>query len=249
VRDLIDPDDLASAYAVQRHVTELQEISGARAVGRKIGLTSLAVQRQLGVDQSSFGTLLDTMRVENGSAVSIRRLLQPKIEAEIMLVLGSDLEGTDVGPDEARAAVSGVGAALEITDSRIIDWDITIVDTVADNASSGLFVPSAIQPLDDTDLPSLKMKLRRGRSVISSGSGAQSRLGDPLLALAWLARETSKYGVPLRAGEVIITGALGPMVPIRESGSFSATVGNLPPVSVQLRSSTAMTDRDSESAS
>lgn len=241
IRDLIDEGDVEAAYAVQRHVVALQQISGARLVGRKIGLTSPAVQQQLGVGRPTFGVLLDTMRIEDGSAVSVSRLLQPLIEAEIMLVLGRELDSPDVTAADARAAVSGIGAALEVVDSRIADWDLTIVDTVADNASTGLFVPSAgVQPLGDRDLRRLRMELRRDGVLVSSGVGEESCHGDPLEGLAWLAREAHAHGVPLQAGEVVITGALGPMVPVGEGQSFTATIGDLAPVSVDFRSSAAL---------
>ena len=238
IRDLVEEGDVEAAYAVQRHVATLQGISGARVVGRKIGLTSEVVQRQLGVGHPAFGLLLDTMSVPDGGMVSTSRLMQPLIEAELMLVLGKDLGGAQVSLDEARSAVSEVAVALEIVDSRIDAWDITLVDAIADNVCSGLFVPaSARQPLADLDLGSLRMELRRDGVVASSGTAAESCFGDPLRALAWLAETAFAHGSPLRAGELILTGAMGPMLPVVEGQSYAGLIGDLPTVSVHFRSS------------
>ncbi|OHV44597.1 fumarylacetoacetate hydrolase family protein [Pseudofrankia sp. BMG5.36] len=246
VRDLIDEMDLDTAYAVQRHVTELQLISGARPVGRKIGMTSPAVQRQLGVSQPNSGVLLDTMHVNDGAAVATSRLLQPLIEAELAVVLRADLDGDDLTLEDVRSAVGTVHAALEIVDSRIEGWDITIVDTIADNASSGVYVISSdYQQLGDRDLRTMEMELRRNGTVVSAGTGAAC-LGDPLHALAWLAATAQAQGVPLRAGETVLTGALGPMVPIAEGDTFTGTIGDLRPVSVRFLASAELLARGVE---
>lgn len=240
IRDLIAEDDLEAAYAVQHHVVALQEISGARVVGRKLGMTSRAVQRQLGVTQTTIGTLMDTMQVPHGGVIPVRRLLQPLIEAEVVFMLGEDLDAATVDLDRARGAVAEVTAALEVVDSRIREWDIATVDTIADNASAGLFVlgPSGI-PLAERDLREWRMELRRDSELVSSGSGADNTMGDPLQGLVWLAEEAHRRGVGLRAGQLVLAGALGPMVPIREGDTFEATIGELPPVSVRIRSSVA----------
>jgi 2-keto-4-pentenoate hydratase len=240
VRDLIGEGNIEYAYAVQQHVVALQEISGAHVVGRKLGLMARTVQRQLGVHQPTIGTLMNTMEVANGGVVPVRRLLQPLIEAEIVFRLGEDLDEPDVDADRARAAVSEVLAALEVVDSRIDSWDITAVDTIADNASACLFVlaPEG-RPLGDRDLRELQMEMRRGRTVVSSGSGSDNFHGDPIRGLAWLAGEAHRRGTPLRAGQVVLAGALGPMVEIREGDSFTAVIGDLPEVSVHFRSSLA----------
>jgi 2-keto-4-pentenoate hydratase len=213
VRDLIGASDVRAAYAVQHEVTQARLADGARIVGRKIGLTSPAVQQQLGVNQPDFGVLFDDMEVTDGARAPMGRLLQPKVEAEIAFVLGSDLDD-DVSPTAVRAAVDHAVVALEIVDSRISGWDITITDTVADNASSGLFVlgPArlrlgAFEPLRTTVTLAVQ-----GR-VVSTGSG-DACLGDPLNALGWLAETVRDLGDPLRAGQVVLSGALGPMVPV-----------------------------------
>lgn len=240
VRDLIGPDEHRAAYAVQHHVAALAEISGARIVGRKLGMMSPAVRAQLGVAEATIGTLMDTMEVPHDAVVPLRRLLQPLVEAEVAFRLVADLDGPDVDADDARAAVGEVYAALEVVDSRIADWDIAAVDTIADNASGALFVLSPEgRPLGDRDLRLLRMELRRGDQMVSSGSGGDNCMGDPVRGLAWLAREACRQGIPLRAGMLVLAGALGPMEPIAEGDSFSARIGDLPEVSVHFRSSVA----------
>jgi 2-keto-4-pentenoate hydratase len=240
VRDLIGVDNIEYAYAVQQHVVDLQEISGARVVGRKLGLMARTVQRQLGVSQPTIGTLMDTMQIPDRGVVPVRRLLQPLIEAEVVFRLADDLDEPDVDVDRARGAVAEVLAALEVVDSRIKGWDISAVDTIADNASAGLFVvASEGRPLGSRDLGELQMEMRRNGKVVSTGSGSDNFHGDPLRGLAWLAGEAHRRGTPLRAGQLVLAGALGPMVEIDEDDSFTATVGDLPEVSVHFRSSVA----------
>jgi len=212
VRDLIGPSDVEAAYSVQLRVNACRIGAGAQVVGRKIGLTSVAVQRQLGVDQPDFGVLFDDMQVTHTAPMD--RLLQPKVEAEIAFVLGDDLVG-DITAETVRAAVDHAVVSLEIVDSRIADWDITVADTVADNASSGLFVLGAVQhPLSDFEPRDTAMQMYVDDELVSTGSGA-SCLGDPLEGLAWLARTARDLGDPLRAGQVILSGALGPMAPVQ----------------------------------
>jgi 2-keto-4-pentenoate hydratase len=211
VRDLLGSGDVAAAYAAQRRYVEARTADGARVVGRKIGLTAPAVQRQLGVDQPDFGVLFDDMWLADGSTVAAGTLLQPKIEAEIAFMLGADLDGA-TDPRTIRSAVRYAVAAIEIVDSRIVDWDITITDTVADNASSGLFVLGGNQvPLADFEPVDAMMTLYVDGEQVSAGSGAQC-LGDPLTALGWLAGTAQEFGDPLRAGQIVLSGALGPMV-------------------------------------
>ena len=235
LRGLLDPVDADSAYAVQTINTRYWESQGRRIVGRKAGLTAQAVQRQLGVDQPDFGVLFDDMAVEHGSIVDTARLLQPKIEAEIALVLGADLGGPVLDTATARAAVDRIVPALEIVDSRIAGWDITFADTVADNASSGLFVLAGEGvPLGERDLREVRMAMTDAEgATVSSGTGADC-LGDPLEALAWLARTCRDLGSPLRAGEVVLSGALGPMVAVTPGATFAATLSGLGTVSAEF---------------
>jgi 2-oxopent-4-enoate hydratase len=227
VRDLLPPGDIDAAYAVQSSWVADRVAAGARVVGRKIGLTNPAVQAQLGVDRPDFGVLLDDMACPPGVPVDITRTLQPKIEAEIAFVLGRDLTDAVIGPPEVAAATASVVAALEIVDSRIAGWDIGIVDTVADNASSGLFtLGERPRALGDLDLPGCAMTMRRGDEIVSTGSGSAC-LGDPLIAVAWLATTTRDYGRPLRAGDIVLSGALGPMVPVAPGDVFHADIGGI----------------------
>ncbi|MFE6923032.1 2-keto-4-pentenoate hydratase [Nocardia sp. NPDC057663] len=214
IRDLIGPEDVHLAYAVQRIGVRRRLDSGARVVGRKIGLTSPAVQRQLGVDQPDFGVLFGDMDV-NETVTGLRpRLLQPKVEAELAFVLGADLDTAQLDPVSVRGAVAYAAAALEIVDSRIADWDISFADTVADNASSGWFVLGAQRlSLEEFEPRDIAMNMTVGGEIVSTGTGAAC-LGDPLNALAWLARTARDLGAPLRAGEIVLSGALGPMVPL-----------------------------------
>jgi 2-keto-4-pentenoate hydratase len=227
VRSLLPPGDIAAAYAVQAAWVADQVAAGDSVVGRKIGLTNAAVQAQLGVDQPDFGTLLSAMALPAGDLVDIGRLLQPKIEAEVAFVLERDLDGPDIGPDDVLAATGSVAAALEIVDSRIAGWDISIVDTVADNASSGLFtLGPERRPPGGLDLAHCPMRLWRLGEEVSAGSGAAC-LGHPAVAVAWLASAARSYGQPLRAGEIVLSGALGPMVPVRTGDRFTAEIGEL----------------------
>lgn len=231
VRDLLGVEDIAAAYAVQRELTHRRETAGGVVVGRKIGLTSRAVQRQLGVDQPDFGVLFADMDVSGAPKIPSGRLLQPKVEAEIALVLKDDLAEGDLGHAQVRIAVDYALAALEIVDSRIAGWDITITDTVADNASSGLFV-LADRPvrLGEFEPRETSMRLYADDELVSEGTGADC-LGDPLAALAWLARTARKFGDPLRAGQIVLSGALGPMVPTPPDTDIRAEISSLGEVS------------------
>jgi 2-keto-4-pentenoate hydratase len=233
VRDLIGRDDVETAYAVQRRLTASRIAAGARIVGRKIGLTATAVQAQLGVDQPDFGVLFDDMLCAEGK-VRIDRLLQPKIEAEIAFVLAADVDDPAATAASVRPAVDHAFAALEIVDSRIAGWDISFGDTVADNASSGLFVLGAHPlALSEFEPRAVEMHMRIGRTVASTGRG-DACLGDPLAALAWLAATASRFGDPLRAGDVVLSGALGPMVAVSVGADVLADLGPLGAVSVQF---------------
>lgn len=221
VRDLIGATDAGAAYAVQQQLTQSRLAAGARVVGRKIGLTSAAVQAQLGVDRPDFGVLFDDMQVVERLPVPMDRLLQPKVEAEIAFVLGADLDG-EVSPTTVRAAIDHAMVALEIVDSRIEGWDISFSDTVADNASSGLFVLGAqLLTLAEFEPRATGMTLYVDGLATSTGTGAAC-LGDPLRALTWLAATARDLGDPLRAGQLVLSGALGPMAPVRPGSEVRA---------------------------
>ena len=235
VRDLIGSDELAAAYAVQRGLVQRRLDSGARVVGRKIGATSEAVQTQLGVDQPDFGYLLDQMDVSAQDPISMGTLLQPRVEGEVAFRLGRDIdpgEESAITLDLVRDAVEVALPALEIVDSRIADWAIGFTDTVADNASSGLFVVGTDgRSLDDLEPREVTMSLTVNGEERSSGTGAAC-LGDPLEALRWLAVQAHRFGDPLRAGHLILSGALGPFVPFAQGDRVVATISGFAPLSV-----------------
>lgn len=218
------------AYAVQQLNVQRQVDGGRRIVGRKIGLTSPAVQQQLGVDRPDFGTLLDDMAVVDGEPIDPTRLLQPKAEAEIVLVLGRDLDRERHTVADIIGATDYALAAIEVVASRIAGWQIRFVDTVADNASSGMFVLGT-QPvsLAKLDLAGARMRMTRGGEVVSEGIGAAC-LGNPLNAARWLADTLVRTGTPLRAGDIVLTGALGPMVAVEGGHDYTAHIDGFTPV-------------------
>jgi 2-keto-4-pentenoate hydratase len=234
IRDELPAGDVEVAYQVQEVNTEHWLAAGRRLVGRKIGLTSPAVQRQLGVDQPDFGMLFADMAVDSGAEVAAGGLLQPRVEAEVAFVLGRDLDAEEPTMAELLRAVDYALPAIEIVDSRIAGWDIGIVDTVADNASSGQFVLGTTpRRLDDPglDLRLAGMVLERHGEPLSFGAGAAC-LGHPLHALRWLAATMVRAGRPLTAGDVVLSGALGPMLPARAGDRFQARISGLGAVAV-----------------
>jgi 2-keto-4-pentenoate hydratase len=227
VRDLIGIDNVDAAYAAQDIRTRRKLAQGLKLVGRKIGLTATAVQQQFGVHQPDFGMLFDNMLATEARAIPYGAVMQPRIEAEVAFVLARPLERERHSLEDVIAATDHVVAALEIVGSRIAKWDIKIADTVADNASSGCFVLGAHRRLlSDVDLVGCAMEMRRGSDVVSSGSGAAC-LGNPLNAAVWLANAMVKYGRPLQAGDIIMSGALGAMVAVNPGDAFEARIGGL----------------------
>lgn len=218
------------AYAIQAINRDLWVGQGRRIVGTKIGLTSVAVQSQLGVDEPDYGYLFDDMMVTPEGTVEQGRMLQPKVEVEIAFILRRDVAEPLASRTEAVDAVDYAVPALEIVDSRIANWDITMVDTVADNASSGMFaLGTDTVVLERIDLTGCVMRMAKNGRVVSEGSGAAC-LGNPLDALQWLSAARCARGDPLRAGDIILSGALGPMVPASPGDLFAASiegVGNI----------------------
>ncbi len=235
VRDLLGETDLALAYRVQQLRTQRHLAQGARIVGYKIGLTSPAVQRQLGVNQPDVGVLFDDMECATNGVVPRDRLLQPKVEAEIAFVLGEDLDHDDLDIDRVRGAIDYAVTALEIADSRIRAWDITITDTIADNASSGMFALSTRRvSLADFEPRDVKMSLSVDGAVASTGTGRDC-LGDPLAACLWLARTVRGNGGALHAGDLVLSGALGPMVAGQPGSILTAEMTVLGGISVTFK--------------
>jgi 2-keto-4-pentenoate hydratase len=218
------------AYAVQQAGRRMRLARGAQVVGRKVGLTSAAMQQLLGVDEPDFGYLTDAMLHADGDEIALDGLVAPRVEAEIALRLGRPLAGADVGFDEAHAAIAEVGPALEVVDSRVIDWRITLPDTIADNASSGLAVIGPLQPLGELDLAAVEMEITvehaGGEREIERGPGA-AVLGHPVNALVWLVRALAPYGEGIAAGEIVIPGAMARAITLSGAAQVRARFDSL----------------------
>lgn len=209
------------AYAIQLCNVRRVEAMDQVISGKKIGLTSPGIQRQLGVNEPDYGHLFASMDCPDGM-VRTEELIQPKIEAELAFVLASDLVGGEITAQDVRKATAYVVGAFEIVDSRVADWKIKLVDTVADNASSGRYVlGSARKQIDTVDLPAVTMKLYQNGGLVDEGTGA-AVLGDPCEAVAWLANRLWSYGVPLKQGEVILSGAFTAAPPAKRGDTFRA---------------------------
>jgi 2-keto-4-pentenoate hydratase len=241
------------AYAIQTRMIERRVAGGARVIGRKIGLTSRPMQQLLGVDEPDFGALLDDMFVEDGDEIEYGMLLQPRVEAEPAFVMARDLAGPGVTTARALTAVAGVLPAIEVVDSRVADWRIKLVDTVADNASSGLVVVGGrLRPVNELDLrligvvvggtmrPVAELDLRligvvfsRGGEVIDTGAGAAA-LGNPARCVAWLANKLGSLGTGLRAGDVVLPGSVHKMVPVQPGDVFRAEFSRLGAVTARF---------------
>lgn len=227
VRGELPEGDLDAAYAVQDANTRAWLADGRRPVGRKIGLTSRAVQKQLGVDRPDFGMLWADMAVCDGEEIAPGAVMQPKIEGEISFVLADDLTVERPTVADVTAAIAYAAASIEIVGSRIENWDISIVDTIADNASSGLFVlGNEPHMLEDFDSRLCGMVVEHRGEPVSVGAGAAC-LGNPLNAVVWLAREMVARGRPLRAGDIVMSGALGPMVPVAPGEVYEVRINGL----------------------
>lgn len=238
VRDLLPGGSVEEAYAVAAINTGRDEAEGRLPSGWKIGLTSEVVQRQLGVDQPDFGVLFSDTEIVDGAEVDLAGLLQPRIEAEVAFVLGRALDGPRITALDVVRATEFVVPALEIVDSRVAGWDITITDTVADNASAGRYViGTRPRALGHVDLLSAEMALEADGAVVSTGTGAAC-LGNPVRAVAWLAGVAVRFGRPLRAGDVVLSGALGPMVDVTPGTTYRADIGGIGTVGVSFAAST-----------
>lgn len=234
IRDLINEKDIQSAYDIQAINTTLRLADGGRIVGRKIGLTSPAVQKQLGVNQPDFGMLWADSEVWNNSQISMKKLMQPKVEAEIAFILGRDLIAKDLTTADVISAIDYALASIEIVGSRIEGWNIRIADTIADNASASHFVLGhKPQKLNNLDLINCGMKLYKNGEKVSGGKGSAC-MGSPINAMLWLAQTMARLGKPMRAGEVVLTGALGPMVTVEDGDSIWAEIEGMGEVFVNF---------------
>ncbi|MGC0416895.1 2-keto-4-pentenoate hydratase [Embleya sp. AB8] len=229
--------DLASAYAVQDANTRLRLAAGERLAGRKVGLTSLPMQRQLGVDEPDFGVLFESMLIPDGGTVATRGLIAPRAEAEIAFVLGRRLAGPDVSVADAAGAVARVLLAVEVIDSRIADWRIQLADTVADNASSArVVVGPAVEATTEllASLADEAVELSVDGVSAAEGRGAEV-LGDPLAAVAWLARTLHPFGAGIEAGELVLAGAVHASLPLTPGTTLSVRSGRLPALTATVR--------------
>ena len=218
---------IEQAYQIQQCMLTHRLNAGDKVIGKKIGVTSQAVMDMLKVNQPDFGYMLDSMRYEDGAEIPACTLIQPKAEGEIAFVLKSDLQGPGVTPSDVLTATDYVMTCFEIVDSRITDWKIKIQDTVADNASCGAFVlgKDRVSP-HGLDLIDCAMTLTKNGEVVVTGKGAAT-MGSPLNAVAWLANMLGTLGIPLKAGEIILSGALGAMVPVRSGDKLSVTIDGI----------------------
>jgi 2-oxopent-4-enoate/cis-2-oxohex-4-enoate hydratase len=231
------PDiDIYDAYRVSLRLLDRRRKEGEKVIGKKIGVTSKPVQDMLGVHQPDFGFLLDSMRVPDGAAVSMsrQRLIQPRAEGEIAFVLKKDLQGPGVTEAQVLAATDYVTPCFEIVDSRIRDWKIRIQDTIADNASCGVFVlgPARVKP-DALDLAAVKLEIRKNGAHAASGVGSAVQ-GHPATAVAWLANTLGQFGIPFAAGEIILSGSLAPLLPALPGDRFEMMLDGIGSASVSF---------------
>ena len=225
---------IEDAYRIQQRLNARRLEAGERVIGKKIGVTSQVVMNMLGVYQPDFGMLTDVMLYEEGDSIPAASLIQPKAEGEIAFVLKHDLQGPGVTAEDVLAATGGVMACFEIVDSRIRDWKIRIEDTVADNASCGVFVlgQRVVDPRE-VDLVGCSMKLEKNGEVVTTGSGAAA-LGNPLEAVAWLANTLGQLNESLKAGEVVLSGSLAAMVPVAAGDNLNVSIDGIGSCSVRF---------------
>lgn len=231
-----EPDiTIDDAYHISLRMVNRRLEDGEKIIGKKIGVTSKAVQNMLNVHQPDFGYLTDRMVYNTGDEMPISsELIQPRAEGEIAFILKQDLDGPGVSAADVLRATEGVMACFEIVDSRVRDWKIKIQDTVADNASCGLFVlGDALVDPRNVDLSTCGMVLEKNGEVIATGAGAAA-LGSPVNCVAWLANTLSAFDIGLKAGEVILSGSLVPLMPITAGDNMYVSVGGIGSASVRF---------------
>ena len=227
IRSHLKELDLESAYKIQKINVDQKIAKGGIEIGKKIGLTSFKVQEQLGVDQPDFGVLLQHMQFQQGENLAFAELMQPKAEAEIAFILKEDLKGKNITMEDVISATDYITSAIEIVGSRIKDWNIKITDTIADNASSSHFILGTKKAnVQEIDLENNKMQLFVNDQLVSEGDGT-SCMGNPLNSVVWLANKMNDLGNPLKKGEIILSGALGPMVNLNPSDKVKASIEGL----------------------
>ncbi|SDH68112.1 2-keto-4-pentenoate hydratase [Alteribacillus bidgolensis] len=229
----VNPDlTLDEAYEVQLQVVQEKQSQGVKIVGKKIGLTSRDMQVMYGIDTPDCGHLFENMIVENNHEVSFNDVIQPKVESEIAFVLKKDLQGPNVTVEDVLQATDYVLPSFEIIDSRIKDWNVKLQDTVADNASSGLYVlgdkPVSV---DEVNLPDISMKVYQNGQLMKEGIG-KNAMEHPAAGVAWLANKLAEFDVSLQAGEVILSGALATTIDVVPGDEFTAVFEHLGEVKV-----------------
>jgi 2-oxopent-4-enoate hydratase len=225
---------IEDAYAIQTINIDRRIAAGQRVIGRKVGLTSKPMQTMLGVDEPDFGVLTDEMIVEDGDLIPLSRLVQPRVEAELAFVMARDLAGPGVSTATALDAIAGALPAVEIVDSRVADWKIKLIDTVADNASSGLLVVGGrMRPVAELDLRLLGVAISRNGELLDTGAGAAA-LGNPARCVAWLANKLGSLGAGLKAGDIVLPGAVHKMAPVQPGDVFRAEFAHLGAVTVRF---------------
>jgi len=225
---------IEDAYHIQQRMLSRRLEKGEKVVGKKIGVTSAAVMNMLGVHQPDFGYLLDGMVYNEGESIPMDTLIQPKAEGEIAFLMKKDLMGPGVTAADVLAATAGVMACFEIVDSRITDWKIKIQDTVADNASCGVFVlGDKLVDISQVDLALCGMVLEKNGEIVVTGAGAAT-MGHPVNAMVWLANTLGRLGIPLKAGDIVLSGAMGVMVPVQKGDSLRVTIGGIGGCSVRF---------------
>ncbi|HEY1972988.1 MAG TPA: fumarylacetoacetate hydrolase family protein [Pseudonocardia sp.] len=225
---------MADGYAIQRELVPLLLADGDRIVGYKVGVTSKAMQRMIGIDSPDYGPVFASTVYADGDTIPLEKFIQPKVEAEIVFVLGSRLAGPGVSPVDARRAIAGAAAAMEIVDSRIENWRIKLADTVADLASNGAVATSSrLVGLDGLDPRLIGMTITRNGELLDTGAGAAA-LGDPVAVVAWLANVLGQHGIALEPGHLVMTGSLHAAEPMKAGDVFRAEFDRLGPVTIRV---------------
>jgi 2-keto-4-pentenoate hydratase len=225
---------MADGYAVQAELTRMIVAAGDSIIGYKVGLTSTAMQKMIGIDSPDYGPVLASTMYRDGDSIPLEKFISPKLEAEIVFVMGERLAGPGVTLESARAAVVGIAASMEIVDSRFVDWRIKLADTVADLASNGaVAVSETLVPLAGVDPRTIRMGLSRNGVVIDGGEGSAA-LGDPIAVVVWLANVLGENGIALEPGHLVMTGALHAAVPMNSGDQFRADFDLLGSVSVSV---------------
>ncbi|SDI27583.1 2-keto-4-pentenoate hydratase [Alteribacillus persepolensis] len=231
---LIPDLSMKQAYHIQLTNIQNKVTAGDSIIGKKIGLTSKAMQDLLGVSEPDYGHLLNSMQIDNKGSVPRKKVMQPKVEGEIAFILKEDLKGPDVTTEDVQRATDYIVSALEIVDSRISDWKITLADTIADNASSGLFVTGGEKiNIKDIDLQNEEMVFYKNGEKVNGGKGSAA-LGDPAYCVAWLANKLYEYNMTLKSGEIILSGALSKAVDAAPGDTFKASFSTLGEVEVSF---------------